>query len=169
MAQAAHLLQEHAAFEVDVAIAAGKEEFDRKHMQTDSETEEENPETSDDIHDEPFPDYDVSTPEACERLLAEPTTSKKTPQSYPNNPLEASVQLARFRPICSSVDDLRALLTTRADLNLITDPGQLSPLRSVICGRGPATSAICGKFCSATEPLKVRKISGAGSSASILT
>ena len=42
------------------------------------------------------------------------------------------MQLARFRPICSSVDDLRALLTARADPNLITGPGQLSPLRSVI-------------------------------------
>ena len=41
MAKEAQLLQEHAAFEVDVAIAVGKEEFDQKHMQTDSETEEE--------------------------------------------------------------------------------------------------------------------------------
>ena len=132
MVKEAHRLQEYACFKVVVAIAAGREEFDRKHMKTDSETEEETPKVSDDLYGEPFPDYDVSTAEACERLLAEPTPVKKTQQPPPTNLLEASVRLAQFRPICSSVDDLRALLTARADPNLITGPGQLSPLRSVI-------------------------------------
>ena len=56
---------------------------------------------------------------------------KKTQQPHPKNPLEASVQLAQFRPICSSVDDLRVLLTARADPKILC-PGQLSPLRNVI-------------------------------------
>ena len=41
MATEAHRLQEHAAFEVQVAIAVEREKFDRKHMQTDSESEPE--------------------------------------------------------------------------------------------------------------------------------
>ena len=75
----------------------------------------------------------MSTPEACEHLLTEPTPAKETRQPRPKNPLEASVQLARFRAICSNVDDLRVLLTARADPNMILGPGQLSPLRNVIC------------------------------------
>ena len=118
---------------MEVAIAVGKEQFDRKHMQTDSETEEETPKIDADPHDNPFPDYDVNTAGACERLLAEPTPVQKTQQPPPTNLLEASVQLARFRPICSSVDDLRALLKARADPNLVIGPGEINPLRKVIC------------------------------------
>ena len=59
MAAEAHRLQAHAGFEVEVAIAVSKEQFDRKHMQTDSETEGETPAGG--PHDETFPDYDFST------------------------------------------------------------------------------------------------------------
>ena len=98
-----------------------------------SKTSAETHKNSDDLHDEPFPDYDVSTAEACEHLLAEPIPVKKTQHPPPTHLLEASVQLARFRPICSSVDDLRVLLTARADPNMILGPGQLSTLRNVLC------------------------------------
>ena len=61
MQKEAHHLQQTASFEVQVAMMVNKDEFDRQHMHTDSETEPE----VDPIHDEPFPDYDVSTREAC--------------------------------------------------------------------------------------------------------
>ena len=62
MSKEAHRLQEHAAFEAQIAMAIGKDKFDRQHMQTDSETDpEEDPDIE--IHEEPCPDYDVSTAE----------------------------------------------------------------------------------------------------------
>ena len=135
MAAEAHRLQAHAGFEVEVAIAVGKEQFDRKHMQTDSETEEETQVGgTHESHDDPFPDYDVSTSEACERLLTEPYPVQKSQQQPPpTNLLGASVKLARFRPIRSSVEDLRALLEARADPDVVIGVGDISPLRKVIC------------------------------------
>ena len=35
--------------------------------------------------------------------------------------------------MCSSADDIRALLKGRADPNLVIGPGEISPLRKVIC------------------------------------
>ena len=71
MSKEAHRLQEDAVYETQNAMATGKDKFDRQHMQTDSETDpEEDPEFA--IHEEPFPDYDVSTAEALDRLLTPP-------------------------------------------------------------------------------------------------
>jgi hypothetical protein len=64
MANEARRLQEHAVFEAEVAVAVGKEQLDRKHMQTDSESEFEQGGIDDAIHDEPFPSYDAYRPPA---------------------------------------------------------------------------------------------------------
>ena len=61
MAREAHRLQEHAAFEVQVAIAVERGKFDQKHLQTDSESENEQ-DLDVAIYDEPFPIYDVKMP-----------------------------------------------------------------------------------------------------------
>ena len=57
MSKEVRRLQEHGVYEAQVAMAIGKDKFDRQHMQTDSETEpEQDPEAA--IHEEPFPGYD---------------------------------------------------------------------------------------------------------------
>ena len=55
----AHRLQLLAPFEAKVAMMVNNKKSNRQHVGTDSETEPE----IDPIHDEPFPDYDVSTRE----------------------------------------------------------------------------------------------------------
>ena len=94
MQKEAHHLQQTAAFEVQVAMMVNKDEFDRQHMQTDAETELE----VDPIHDEPFPDYDVSTREACERLANPPPPPRKKPRkdAPPANAAEATMRLGIF-------------------------------------------------------------------------
>jgi hypothetical protein len=110
MANEAHRLQKHAAFEVEVAIAVGKEQFDRKHMQTDSESGPD---------DEPFPDYDVSTRAAVKRLMTSPQPRKiSRKEAPPASMFEATAQLSRFRPVYGDVASLRALLEARADPNI---------------------------------------------------
>jgi hypothetical protein len=102
MANEAHRLQKHAAFEVEVAITVGKEQFDRKHMQTDSESEPD---------DEPFPDYDVSTRAAVKRLMTSPQPRKiSRKEAPPASMFDATAQLTRFRPVYGDVASLRALL-----------------------------------------------------------
>ena len=132
MSKEARRLQEHSAYEAQIAMAIGKDKFDRQHMQTDSETEpEQDPEAA--IHEEPFPGYDVSTPEARERLFTRPLPRKKPQkESPPADSFEATKRLAQFRPVRSDVADLRVLLEARADPNVILGPGDISPLRNVM-------------------------------------
>jgi hypothetical protein len=131
MADEAHRLQEHAAFEVEVAIAVGREQRDRKHMQTDSESEQGN--IADTIHDEPFPSYDASTAEARERLVTAPRPRKKPRKELPPaNRLEATTRLAQFRPFIARPADLRALLEARAEPNVCIGAGSVTPLINVL-------------------------------------
>jgi len=156
----AHRLQHHAAFEAVVAIAAGKQELHEKHLHDDPDpdSDEDEPRIKQDQQDEghktnscseeseaeesgddPFPYFDVSTKEACARLASgsypgAPAAGRPTAApSPPTNDVEASAKLAKFRPICETVDALRALLEARADPNIVVGAGQLSPLRNVIC------------------------------------
>jgi hypothetical protein len=131
MADEAHRLQKHAAFEAEVAIAVGREQRDRKHMQTDSESELGN--NADTIHDEPFPSYDVSTAEARERLVTAPRPRKKPRKELPPaNRLEATTRLAQFRPFIARPADLRALLEARAEPNVCIGAGSVTPLQNVL-------------------------------------
>jgi hypothetical protein len=137
MAEEARRLQEHAAFEVQVAIAVEREKFNQKHMQTDSETEpEQDPDVA--IYDEPFPIVDVNNAESRERLFTAPLSWRKTQKEKPPaDSLEATTQLATFRPVRSSTEDLRVLLEARADPNVKINTGSLSPLRNVMCFARP--------------------------------
>jgi hypothetical protein len=133
MADEAHRLQKHAAFEAEVAIAVGKEQRDRKHMLTDSESEPEQGNIDYAIHDEPFPSYDVSTPEARERLVTAPRPRKKPREEKPPaNSLEATTRLAQFRPVIARPADLRALLEARAEPNVCIGAGSVTPLQNVL-------------------------------------
>jgi len=137
MAREAHRLQEHAAFEVQVAIAVEREKFNQKHMQTDSETEpEQDPDVA--IYDEPFPIIDVNNAETRERLFTSPLPrSKAQKEKPPADSFEATTRLATFRPVRSNVGDLRVLLEARADPNVKINTGSLSPLRNVMCFARP--------------------------------
>jgi len=131
MADKAHALQEHAAFEVQASMSMGKKRFGRQHMQTDSKTESEaNPDAA--IFEEPFPEYDVNDPQTRERLYTGPPRRKKPwPAKPPSNAIEATQALAVFPASDSTVHDLRMLLEARADPNAIVGPGNISPLRNV--------------------------------------
>ena len=129
MANEAQVLKEHAAFEVEVAIAIGQEQFDQQHMQTDSET---------DTDDGPFPDYDVSTRAAVQRLLAKPDAIRnRSEQPLPTTILEATKQLVQFRPAKGDVATLRTILEARADPNVVVKDGDTSPLRTVLWSAMP--------------------------------
>ena len=87
---------------------------------------------------DPLPYFDVSTTGACERLatltLADtPAPSHRDSQASSTSNIDATAKLTKFRPVCESIDTLRVLLDARADPNTIITPGQLSPLRNVIC------------------------------------
>ena len=120
---------------MEVAIELGREQFDQQHMRTDSETQSD---------DDPFPDYDVSTRAAVERLLAEPVcaaacNAKAPPpvRPTPTTTLDATKQLALFRPPIHSMAALRSILEARADPNVVIKPGDQSPLRKVIWSAPP--------------------------------
>ena len=120
MQKEAHHLQQTAAFEAQVAMAVNKDKFDRQHMQTDSETEpEQDPDVA--IYDEPFPDVDVSTREACGRLAnPTPPPPRKKPRkdAPPANAAEATMRVAQLLPSRSTPSELRALLEAGADPNV---------------------------------------------------
>ena len=62
MAAETHRLQEHAGFETEVAIAAGRKEMDQKHMQTDSDPDSDNDKkATEESDDDPVPNYDVAS------------------------------------------------------------------------------------------------------------
>ncbi len=50
----------------------------------------------------------------------------------PSTPVEATALLVRFRPARSSLEDLKKLLSARADPNVTPGPGDISPLRNVL-------------------------------------
>ena len=88
------------------------------------------------MHADPSLNYDVSTREARDRLVSPPVLGSaraKTVPSQPRGPEEAAARLARFRPSRESIAVLRTLLEARADANIIPGPGDISPLRTVIC------------------------------------
>ena len=62
----------------------------------------------------------------------QPLPKKDQKDEPPKNQLDATVQLARFRPARADVEALRVLLEARADANIINGPGDISPLRNVI-------------------------------------
>ena len=134
MAGEAHRLQDHAGYETEIAIALGQRQFDKQHMVKVIETDDEG-DGDDESSDDPVPGYDVSTPQLCERLIQQtavsPDKGKKT--FTPKDPHDATVQLALFRPVCHGVAALRTLLEARADPNIEPGPGDISPLRSVMC------------------------------------
>ena len=87
---------------------------------------------------DPYPYFDVSTNGACERLATltpadTPAPRHREPQASSTSNIDATVKLAKFRPICESIGTLQVLLEARADPNTIPGPGHLSPLRNVIC------------------------------------
>ena len=97
MAKDAHRLQEHAAFEMQVAIAVEREKFDQKHMQTEPEQDLDIA-----IYDEPFPIYDVKNAETRERLFKSPLPrSKALKEKPPTDSFEATKQLAKIL-VCSA-------------------------------------------------------------------
>ena len=105
----------------------------RRRNSTASIEPEQDPNNDVAIHDEPFPSYDGSTAEARERLLTAPLPRKRPrKEKPPADSFEATRRLARFRPIRSSVADLRVLLEARADPNVNIGPGALSPLRNIL-------------------------------------
>jgi len=130
MHKESHRLQEHAAYEIQVAMALGRRQHNRKHMQTDSDTDE----GAKDSDDDPYPTYDVSTRELCEQLAAGPPPQAKQgrPPVKPQNGDDATLELAAFRPSLGGVAALRLLLQARADPNIEPTAGSLSPLRRVI-------------------------------------
>ena len=131
----AHRLQQTASLEVQVAMMLNKDKFDRQHMQTDSETELE----VDPIHDEPFPDYDVSTREACERLANPPPPPRKKPRkdAPPANAAEATMRLAELLPSRSNPTELRSLIAARADVRVNLEGTPAGSVLRCVTSRAP--------------------------------
>ena len=101
IANKAHDLKKHAATEAQVAVAVAKDQLDKKHLVTDSESEPEYaPAYASDIWDEPCPDVDVSSREACERLANQlpPPPKKARKELPPATPDEATARLAKIPP-----------------------------------------------------------------------
>ena len=118
IANKAHDLKKHAATEAQVAIAVAKDQLDKKHLVTDSESEPEHaPACASDIWNEPCPDVDVSSREACERLANQlpPPPKKARKELPPATPVEATARLAKIRPPYTDLPTLRTLLEARAD------------------------------------------------------
>ena len=137
-------------------MAAGRQQLHEKHVTADpdpdsesepvdkdnaSKNEDKNANESGESDIDPYPYFDVSTSEALARLatltLADtPAPRHRKPQASSassTSNVDASAKLAKFRPICEGIETLRALLEARADPDIILGPGQLSPLRNVIC------------------------------------
>ena len=133
-------------------MAAGRQQLHEKHLTPDPDPDsEDEPDgkkaiikehttanESGESDTDPCPYFDVSTTVACERLamltLADtPAPSHRVSQASSTSDIDATAKLTKFRPVCESIDALRVLLEARADPNTIISPGQLSPLRNVIC------------------------------------
>ena len=137
MAKEAHRIQAHAAYEVQVAMAMGKEKHGRQHMHADVDSESDQGIDYAAAYEEPFPDYDAADPANLERLYTAPPRKKSKKAKPPANDIEATRMLADFSPIRSSIDDLRVLLEARADPNATVGVGNISPLRNVMCFARP--------------------------------
>ena len=103
-------------------------------MQTDSEIDSGEIDSGDD----PFPEYDVSTPAALQRVLSESAvvttrTEQQQQRPLPTNALDATAQLVRFDYFNDSSERLRTLFEARADPNVEPRPGDLSVLRTCYC------------------------------------
>lgn len=83
--------------------------------------------------DDPFPDCDVSTTAACERLASFAPASRAAP-ALPVilDAISATAHLVRFQPSRNGLPFLCRLLRARADPNVVTGPGDIVPLRSVL-------------------------------------
>ena len=116
-------------------MMVNKDKFDHQHMQTDSETELE----VDPIHDEPFPDYDVSTREACERLANPPPPPRKKPRkdAPPSNAAEATMRLAELLPSRSNPTELRSLIAARADVRVNLEGTPAGSVLRCVTSRAP--------------------------------
>ena len=136
-------------------MAAGKQQLHEKHLTADPDpdsesepvdkdnafafkNEDKSANESGESDIDPYPYFDVSSDEALARLatltLADtPARRHREPHASSTSNVDASAKLANFRPICEGIETLRALLEARADPDIILCPGQLSPLRNVIC------------------------------------
>ena len=96
MAMEAHRIQAHAAYEVRVAMAKGKEKHSRQHMHADVDSESDQGIDYAAAYEEPFPDYDATDPAKLERLYTAPPRKKSKKAKPPSNDIEATRMLADF-------------------------------------------------------------------------
>ena len=95
--------------------------------------EDSDPETDGDYEgDGASDDYDYSDPKVLENSLAQPPVPKQGPTRPPRDSDDATARLACFRATQETPDALRALLSARADPNVVAGEGDHPPLWRVM-------------------------------------
>ena len=109
-------------------VALGIDMYEAKRMEHKTDDSDPSDDDDDEGHEEPYGNLDY---EAAVRLGEEVDAVISTPQPPPVDANEATVQLACFRAIKRTPEELEQILRARADPNVVVDEG-LSPLRKVI-------------------------------------
>ena len=109
-------------------VALGIDIYEAKRMEHKTDDSDPSDDDDDEGHEEPYGNLDY---EAAVRLGEEVDAVISTPQPPPVDANEATVQLACFRAIKRTPEELEQILRARADPNVVVDEG-LSPLRKVI-------------------------------------
>ena len=125
MAAEARRLQEQADFEARVTVAAmhhSEESQQESQMEGDSQMVDE----FYDDHDEDW--QDIELPQPGENWGPQP---QRISVPVPTNSVDATALLSKFRPIRSTVQDLKMLLEKGADVNIRVSGG-ICPLENVI-------------------------------------
>ena len=127
MAAEARRLQEQAEFEAHVALVA-MQQFDDSQQDSQMECVGDSQMVDEyyDDHDEEWQDIEVPQPGDSWG-----PTPQRISMPVPKNAVEATALLSKFRPIRSTVQDLKMLLENGADVNIRVSGG-ICPLENVI-------------------------------------
>ena len=109
-------------------VALGIDMYEAKRMEHKTDDSDPSDDDDDEGYEEPYGNLDY---EAAVRLAEEADAVIAAPQPPPVDANEATVQLACFRAIKRTPDELEQILRARADPNVVVGEG-LSPLRKVI-------------------------------------
>ena len=116
--------------EKEARVAMGIDQYLSQRMA--HKVEDSDPETEgDDEGDGASDDYDYSDPKVLEKI-APPPVPKQGPTRPPRDADDATARLACFRATQETPDALRALLSARADPNVVVGEGDLPPLWRVM-------------------------------------
>jgi hypothetical protein len=116
--------------EKEARVAMGIDQYLYQRMA--HKVEDSDPETDGDDEDGAPDAYDYSDPKVLEKFLAQPPVPKQGPTRPPRDADDATARLACFRATQETPDALRALLSARADPNVVVGEGDLPPLWRVM-------------------------------------